>query len=197
VTLDDAGDWELPRSIREALTTWQFGRAEGLLAQADEVLTQRDDIEAAAVAAGLNPPDTLETLFEGDRGLPAAHARRAERAALDTLVAAAATRAADPEPLQVLGLLGSEPELDLAAARSAFTDGDLASAVERADVARAVWTSAGDVGTRRALSILGGVLLVSLMVVLGIGGWRSRRAHRALRRAAASDAGSASDVGSL
>lgn len=185
-----ADDWELPRAIRSAMTTWRFDQAAGLLAQADELLAKRSDIEAAADAAGLTPPDTLEAAFEGDRGLPAAHAEaEAELAAIQAIVAAAASESDDPGPLEVLGLLGSEPDLDMTAAREAFADGDLATAVERADAARAVWRSAGDVGGRRGLAILGASLLVMLAAVLAIGGWRSRRARRARRPVGAGPAG--------
>ncbi len=191
-----AADWELPRAIRSALTTWQFAQASGLLAQADEVLTLRADIEAASTDAGLTPPDSLEIAFEGDRGLPAAHAEAdAELAAIDAVGAAAATEPAEAGPLEMLGLLGSEPDGDMAAARAAFADGDLVAAVDHADSARAVWTSAGDVGGRRALSILGAALLVGLAIFLVIGGWRSRRAGRRRQHAHPVAAGSVAEGG--
>jgi hypothetical protein len=175
--------WELPRSIRTALTAWRFEQAAGLLAQASAVLDQRSDIETAAAAAGLTLPDTLQMVFEGDRGFPAAAAEaKAERATIDAIVTAAATEPTDPGPIERIGLLGSNPEVDLAAARTAFGEGQLTTAVERADAARAVWTSAGEVGGRRALSILGAGLLVLLALVLGISGLRARRARRARAR---------------
>jgi len=178
-----AQGWELPRSIRTALTAWRFEQAAGFLAQASAVLDQRTEIETAAAVAGLTPPDTLRTVFEGDRGFPAAAAEaKAESATIDAIEAATKSEPTDPGPIERLGLLGSTPEIDLAAARTAFSEGQLSTAVERADAARAVWTSAGEVGGRRALSILGASLLILLAVILAISGLRSRRARRARAR---------------
>jgi hypothetical protein len=185
-----ADDWELPRSIRTALTTWRFEQAAGLLAQAGEVLEQRADITAAAAAAGLAPPDTLESVFESDRGFPAADAEaRAELATIDAIVAAGDSEPVSPGPIERLGLIGSTPDVDLEAARAAFASGELATAVEHADAARAVWTSVGDVGGRRALSILGACLLAALAVALAVTGLRSRRRRRLEPRLAAGPQG--------
>jgi len=175
-----ADDWELPRSIRTALTTWRYEQAAGLLAQASEVLARRADIDAAATAAGLTPPDTLEVVFESDRGFPAAAAEaEAELTTIEAIGAARDSEPADPDPIERLGLFGSTPEVDLTVAAAAFAAGDLTAAVEAADDARAVWSSAGEVGGRRALSILGASLLVALALALAVSGLRSRRARRA------------------
>ncbi len=180
----EAADWELPRAIRQAMTAWQFDVANGLLAQAAGVLDQRAAIATRASAVGLTPPKTLQQIFEGDRGLRAAAAEGdAELAAIATVGAAAATRPADPDLVQRLGLVGSEPDADLAAARAAFAAGDLQSAVDRSESARVAWTSARDVGTRRALSSLGVVLLVALFGAIAVSRVRGGRRARARRMA--------------
>jgi hypothetical protein len=180
-----ARDWELPASIRSAMTTWNFDEAIGQLAQANGVLGLRDQIAREAAAADLTPPPTLRDSFEGDAGLRAADVEgRAELAAIATIAAAQATQPPDG-PLEQLGLVGATPLEDMAAARAAFAAGDLSTAVDKAEAARAAWDSADDVGLRRALSIGGVALLVALLVTLTAAGVRRRRRERAAATAAA------------
>lgn len=186
-----AGDWELPATIRAAMTAWRFDEARGLLGQAVVVLALRDEIESAATAAGLVPPATLRAAFEGDAGLRAADAEaRAELDAIAAIVAAGEAREPDPGPLGWLGQLGSDPAADLAEATSAFTAGDVTAAVEAADRARAAWSSADDVGLRRGAAILGSLLFALLAGWLTLGWVRSRRGART---AATTDTLSAAD----
>ena len=181
-TLAEAGSWQLPASIRSAMTSWSFDTADGLLSQASAVLDERTTIAARSAAAGLTPPPTLEREFEGTGGLRAAAAEgAAELAAIDAITAAAADRPSDPSPVEVLGLVGSQPEAELASAGQAFATGDLAAAVEHAGTARAAWTSAGDVGLRRGSTIAGALLLIGLVVGVAIARYRGRR-HGGRRR---------------
>jgi hypothetical protein len=172
----EAGSWELPSAIRLAMTTWRFSDATGLLAQAGGVLTLRDQVDARATAAGLTPPPTLQQRFEGDAGLRGAGTEaRAELATLDAIAAATDQRPATPDLLQQIGLMGASADADLAAARSAFSSGDLGTSVDQAAAARATWARASDVGSRRALSGLGVVLLVLLLLGVAVRWIRGRR----------------------
>jgi hypothetical protein len=185
-TLEQAADWELPSTVRAALAAWRFDAAAGQLAQADAVLDQRDEIADRSDALGLTPPDTLEEVFEGRAGLRAAGVEAdAELAAIDAYVAALGSRLLAPGPIEQLGLVGSEPALDLAAARAAFAEGSLAVAVAAADEARAAWETADEVGLRRALTLAVGLLLagmVGLLVALGVRGRRVARFIAVRRR---------------
>ncbi len=67
-TLAVAGDWTLPRPIRDALRAWQFDAAEQLMADARTVIAQRDAVQAMASRDGLTLDNTMYTLFE--RGSP-------------------------------------------------------------------------------------------------------------------------------
>ncbi len=179
--VDKAGSWELPGSIRAAMADWRFDEAAGLLAQADGVLDERTEVAVRAAAAGLIPPTTLRELFEGTTGLRAADAEATiELTTIDAFAAADASELVAPDAIESLGLLGFRPSDDLAAAARAFADGELSLSVDHAEAARAVWSSAGEVGRRRALTIGGAGLLILLIVVLaGLAIHDRRRRHRA------------------
>jgi hypothetical protein len=88
-----AGSWTLPQSVREALRAWRFDDARALLDAANGVLDQRDQLAAAAAAAGLPVPRDLEVAFEGDAGLAAAATEgAAELATVAEINQAAAAR---------------------------------------------------------------------------------------------------------
>ncbi len=67
-----AGDWQLPRKVRDAMRAWQFGQATDLLTGAKAILAQRTAIATQAAAAGLTAPPTLETAFEANDGFATA-----------------------------------------------------------------------------------------------------------------------------
>lgn len=166
-TLTQAGAWQLPDVVRQALAAWQFGPARTLLAQARDVLARRDAVDAAATAAGLVPPITLEQAFEGADGLPAAAALAdAQLAAVKTFEAAATTKPSDPDLVQQLGLWGSTPADSLAAARAAFATGDLRTAVADSELARATWTGAADLGRSRIVSAV--VITIAALLLIGL-----------------------------
>jgi hypothetical protein len=187
-----AGAWELPRSIRYEMSSWQFETVTADLRQASAVLTQRDGIEERARALQLTPPPTLRSAFEGAAGLPTAAAEAsAELTSLDALQAATQALAVDPGALGWIGLLGAQPAAELSAARSAFESGDLASSEARATAARNLWRGAEGVGRERvaigggALVALDGVALAALIAR------RRRREARDARRARETEAADA------
>jgi len=175
----EAGTWDLPKPVRDALRAWQYDTANTLLADARAVLDQRDAIDAAATASGLTPPDTLETTFELPDGfVTAAREAVAELDTIDWYDAAAATQPAEPTPLQVLGLWGETPEATLVQARDLFAAGDLAGSSDAAETAAIVWSSAEDVGRGRLISIVALTLAVLLAIALFAGWLRARRRRR-------------------
>jgi hypothetical protein len=174
----DAGDWGLPRSIRDELRSWQFDAAEQQLAAAETVLGQRAGLGRAAATAGLQLPPTLQADFEGgDLGAAAAEAG-AELVAIGTIVDASRAGASQPSVLTSIGLLGAAPDTDLAAARTAFAVGDLATAQQDAVRAGDTWTTAEGIGRGRIVSaILLGIAFV-LLVGLLVGARRRRSKAR-------------------
>ena len=175
-----AGDWRLPRAVRDALRAWQFDQATMLLDDARSVIDQRAAIATAAVASGLTAPDTLRTAFESPDGFASATLEAtAELEAIHRYDAAVAARPVESDPMVRLGLLGTAPEVDLALARTQFASGDLTGSATSAGAARSAWTGAADVGLGRAVSIA--VLAVALvMAVILFAAWlrgRRRRGH--------------------
>ena len=173
-----AGDWELPAGIRRAMSAWQFSDATALIQGARAVLQKRAAIASAAEAAGLTVPPTLRTAFEGsDRPDEAASEADRELDTIDALVAAQKAGTGLSGILAQIGLLGRAPESDMAAARSAFADGDMAAAQARAETARATWVSADASGRQRLLiagAIVAGILLLAAVAIV----MRRRRASR-------------------
>ncbi len=176
-TVRAAGDWALPARIRSAMAAWQFDAAQAMLADARDVLARRTAVESAATAAGLRPPTTLEQLFESGQGPGIALGEAdAELAAIKTIDSAAASRLSAPDPVEQLGMWGTTPDSDLAAASAAFASGDLSAAVTRAEAARGVWTTALDVGRGRVLSgVAIGIAIAIGLALLMVGVRRLRR----------------------
>lgn len=191
-----AGDWQLPRAVRDAMRTWRFDQAAGLLTDAATVLDERADIATDAAASGLTVPDTLRTAFESPDGFASATLEAgAEIEAIHRYDTAVAARPVEPNLLQQAGLWGTTPSADLDRSRSLFASGDLAGSADAAGSAGATWGRAEESGRGRVVS-LG---LLALAFVLGVilfglslRGWR--RARRARRVIPATPTGSFAPV---
>lgn len=170
-----AGDWRLPRSVRDALGAWRFDEAEVRIEAAGAALTARDELAVAAAVVGLVPPPNLRTAFEADDVAGAAAEAHVGRAIVDQIVAARQAGARPADLLVQVGLLGQDPLAELAAASSAFTAGDLAVAQARAIGARETWAGAADLGGLR-LRVLAALALVVAVAALFIATRVRRRA---------------------
>lgn len=177
--LDFARDWRLPKPIRDAMRAWQFDTATTLLTEAREVLEQRTNVENTARAAGLTLPPTLKQAFELPDGFVAANQEAAaELHAISSYATAAATRPAEPDVLQTMGMWGTTPEADLARSHDLFAAGDLAASTDAAGAAASVWLSGESVGRGRLVSIGALVLAALLGIALFVGWLRARRRRR-------------------
>lgn len=177
-SVDVAGDWRLPTTIRDALRAWRFDVAQDLLAAANAVLGERTTLTAAAKAAGVELPDSLRKAFEGTDGLDAAAAEAAaEQSAVEMIAAATAARPAGEGFLDGLvagvGLLGRDPTAELGAARLALQGGNVTGAYESARSARDAWARSPAAGRSRIVS--GVLLTVALGIFAGIVRARRRR----------------------
>ncbi len=87
------------------------------------------------------------------------------------------SRASRPtrDPIVQLGLWSEAPEANLAAARTAFEQGDLAGAAAQAGHAASAWSSAATVGQGRAVSLGLLVLAGLLAMLLAVASLRRRR----------------------
>ena len=174
-----AGNWSLPRPIRDAMRAWRFDTATALLADATRILDQRTAIEAAATASGLTPPDSLRVAFELPDGFASATDEAAvELEAIHRYDAAAATRPAAPDLLQALGLWGATPDAELTQARTLFAAGDLGGSATAATAAAAAWSGADGLGRGRLVSIVALTLAGILAIVLFAAWLRGRRRRR-------------------
>ena len=173
------GDWHVPLSIRDAMRSWRFDQGTELMDAATSVLELRAKVEAAASAAGLEPPAALREAFEDDDGFDDAIAEGgAELQAIDHYSAAVAKRPAETTPMMQLGLMGQTPDADLAAARDSFANGDLGASAEAADEAAASWVNAEPSGQGRAFSIASIVVALLFFIALVIVGFRRGRRRR-------------------
>ena len=161
------------------MRAWQYEQASDLIAGANAALDDRDAVLDAAAGAGLTPPATMQTDFEGPRGFAAASAEAdAELAAIAAYRQAAATRPVDPGPLTTIGLWNSDPTGAMGVAATAFTAGDLEATVQAAAYARQIWTTAPEVGRNRVLAV------TASLAALMLGTWLLFRwfRDRGLRR---------------
>jgi hypothetical protein len=179
-TLALAGDWQLPRAIRDALRAWDFGAAEALMADARTVLAQRNAGAELAAREGVSLPGVMRALFEGGSLAEASARAEAERNAILAIRQAADAVSVASDLLTRIGMLGEHPEQDVAQAREALAAGDLDAALASADRANRAWTSAWQEGRRRALLAL--AALVAMVVLLAAVVSSARRSRRSTPR---------------
>jgi hypothetical protein len=179
--------------IRKPMGDWDFGTATRAIDQATAVLTTWRGIEHAAGRLGLAPPPTLKTAYEAEKhDLSTVQALADRQLALGSALADAADRASrERPPLTVIGLLGHDPDGELAAARAAFSSGDLDAADTDLASMNGMLDSAVETGRERvAVAGLAGAGAIAVGGAAVFAGRRGRRTM-ARRRAAAAAAASA------
>jgi hypothetical protein len=181
----DAGPWNLPTDLRLAMGAWDFEAATADMELAGAVLDQRDEIEADAAHLDLTPPAELQELFEQKGGLKAAGAEADLQIEALAGIASAAGRLDKEESfLESIGLLGSDPEADLATARDEFEADKLNAATASAQRASETRLGAESAGQTRALICGGAVVLFTGATFVGVR-LRGRRRAQASTPAAA------------
>ncbi len=180
---DRAATWPIPHSLLDAMNSWQFDPASSLLTGLGQVLDQRDRIANAAAAAGLTPPSTLATAFEQGTSGSALTEASNELQVIDAIDAASSAEPEPPSLFDTIGLIGTDPAADLAAAGTAFAAGNLGAARDDALAADTAWSQADDVGSFRvrvtiASLLVAGVLLGYVILQLRRLGRLGRRARR-------------------
>jgi hypothetical protein len=194
--VERAGEWHLPPIVRDAMRAWQFDQATELLAAADVALDSRDEVLAKAAAANLQVPRALEAAFEGDRGFVAASAEAdAELAAIRAYTQALSARDPDPGIVEQVGLWGTEPDVDIQQAATAFASGDLRGSVDASASAFSAWDGAREAGRNRIMSILAAAIAAFVAVAFIVNGVRGAKQRRTARRATGRSGGSGSGSG--
>ena len=190
------GDGWLPGwVVRKPLGDWDFATATGAIDEADAVLATRRQIEQAAGRLGLPPPATLKTAYEAEKqDLAPVQALAHRQLALEASLADAGDRASrERPPLTVIGLLGRDPDGELAAARAAFSSGDLDAA--GTDLAAVNGMLGGAVESGRERVAVAGLAGAGAIAIGGAAVFAGRRGRRtvARRRAAAVSAADGPD----
>jgi hypothetical protein len=176
--------WAMPRSVRDALRAWQFSSARAQLASARQALAERASLEVAAATAGLALPGTMRQLFESGNFASAVTEAQAERAAIAAIGEAAASGTTAKDLETTVGMIGANPDADLARAKAALAAGDTTGATAAAATASRTWADAHFEGRRRLLMGIAtvaalGVLVLSLLSHLrGPGRFRLERPAR-------------------
>ena len=157
----EAATWNLPKDLRYAMGSWKFDEAEASMTSASTVLDARAQIEADADDLQLAPPGQLQELFERDGGLKAAQAEADLQIEVLADIAAATDRLAEKESfLESIGLIGEDPDAELASARDLYEADELHDASRDADQALAQRTGAAEAGQTRVLVAGGGVVVL-------------------------------------
>jgi hypothetical protein len=180
-TLSMADGWELPRDIRDGLRAWQFDAVMLRMADARTVLAQRRSVERQAAADGLMLPATMQQLFVEGRLSEASAEALAESSAIAAIVQAEAARAASDDILTRVGMLGENPDADLALARTDLAAGNIDGTLGASGDAYRAWTASWQEGRRRALLAL--AVLASVLVLGSALIGRGRRGRRRGSRA--------------
>jgi hypothetical protein len=178
-----AAGWDLPPDVRQAMGSWTFGLAQGLLSEVSSILEYRDRIVAAAPVEEVTPPQELAVAFQTQSTAAALQEGRSEAEALSALALARQAQASNHGAAGAVGLLGEDPRADLVAARAAFSRGDPVGAKRLADSARAAWVGATGIGQVRIMGAAAGTAGVLLLVALYL--W-TRPRRRAVSELAAS-----------
>lgn len=180
-TVAAAAPWILPQPIRDAMRAWQFEEATAEMRDVMDVIEQRATIARAAAAVGLHPPEALRQAFEGTDGMHAAAAEAVtEQAVIDSFSVVVAAQPANPDFVTRIGLIGTDPQGDIVAARAAFAAGELDATVRHAQAAGAIWADAADVGGRRIVS--GATIAFAVVVLMWLLVTRSRGPRQRSRR---------------
>ncbi len=174
------GAWAAPYAVRDPLSRWDFAGATTRMEQATAILAQRDEIARLASALGVEPPAALRAAYQAaTRSVDEARTiATTELADVRALGAAVAARDAPRDPLVNLGLIGTTPDADLAAARSAFSAG-ASDAAARASAVVALIDGATEIGRGRLIAAVAGLLVVLVVLVITLIAIRRRsRARR-------------------
>jgi hypothetical protein len=148
-------------------------------------------VQAMASKGGLMLDDTMHTLFE--RGSPEAASARAEaeRNAMLAIAEAQGSRSGDVDLVSRIGMIGEQPEADLAAAKESLAAGDLGATLASADDAYRGWSGAWQEGRRRLMFAL--AAFATLLVLVSAGA-RAFRRNRRSGRSHAMQAAAVADV---
>jgi hypothetical protein len=177
---DEGLSEEIPEAIREDVDAWRFevalvalGEAESKLLEYDDLKVELSQLTADAEAAGLSLPATIEEAMKewefASVRLMSAEASRAVEAYTSARERVDASRSL----WMRFGLIGSDPEDDLAGASDAFASGDFLTSIDRANDAAQTIDKVSETALRRLLILA--LVLGVFAAGVGIAVWVSQR----------------------
>ncbi len=170
VALSERGTpWQTPLGVRDAMSRWAFAEADELMTAADDALDRRDSLSEALADSPLDLPDDLRAAYEAATDDLADVAQLiAERTSVAPVMVGAVQSDNDAKGLiAAVGLIGSDADERLAAARRAFDNGEIVVARDEAFAAIRATSSASFEGAKR-LMLTWGISLATLVAVLGV-----------------------------
>lgn len=176
--LADSAPWDAPMAIRREMTNWQFETATDYIAVGVGIDALHDEaVELVPDVADSTVIEDAYELADDESDLTAATAMaEEEREAADVVADAAAAAESDPNPVEAVGLLGSDLDASAAAATESLVNGDYEAATATANETIDAKANAALGGALR----IGGALLVAAAVGGGIIFWRRRKGTPAL-----------------
>ncbi len=177
--LDERGDeWAPPKVVRTRMGAWTFGIAAESISDAEAVLDLRDELDDRSDQLDATYPDTFEQDYEAvEQNFDDVRSDLQDQIDTADLVIEAMTADAEDDGLVAsIGLWGTDLRAEIATATTAFTNGDHDTARAAAENVTDTVAAADDVGTKRLLWAVGGLLsLVLLVTALVVALRRHRR----------------------
>ena len=174
------GSWLPPEGLRDAMTEWDFPRADTVRTQVAGLGDDATAVQTAAERAGIEVPDAVRASYEraaSDEQYSALATTLPQAASAITAVGAAQQAASqDRDPVSAVGALALGVRGHADEASALLDQGDYAQAT----------SVAGEVSSRSDRALLVGLALPVLLLLLLAGAvlwWRRHRAARARRRA--------------
>lgn len=175
---DAGGEWSPPLEVRRLMASWSFGNATAAIDDAEDLLEERASLQAALGPRGIPVPAAIEESYETAVDVDETSELVAALAVVAPDVADADAAIDGVNPVEAIGLIGSDASDDRDAALRRFAAGDADGAARAAADAQ----SAADGALAAALLRLGVVVLLASVVVVIV-----RRRRRASRRRSAQD----------
>ena len=167
--LADSAGRAAPWAVRSALDAWTFDVAGARIAEAERIVKRLAEIRALAGTVGVTEPASLEGAYVGaidQAALDGADASAVRaKTSLDAVAGAVGAAAAPRDILATIGLLGADPDADVAAARAAWQGGSDDQASTIAAAALATIRGAPGVGEERALAVASVIVLLVLLLL--------------------------------
>lgn len=174
-----AAPWDAPVGIRSALTVWDFGAAQDLIAQSMQLLELRAELDDQTAALGLSPLSHVRQSWSNAASmedLDLVQGLLEEQLANAALVARAAAAAELDLGVGELGLQGVDLDEKMAAARAAWARNDAGALEARVAEMETVVEEAPSQGIRTV--ILVAVVLLALVFLV----WQLVQRNRRQRR---------------